>query len=107
LGINTNPANNLAVGGATSGTLNVNSALIGLPLPGLQTEINSFTTASGAANPNALYVVWAGANDYLGGSTDSTTVVNNLSNAVTTLTANGAKNIMVVNLPDLGKTTQL
>src|SRR4028119_816927 len=107
LGINTNPANNLAVGGATSGTLNVNSALIGLPLPGLQTEINSFTTASGAANPNALYVVWAGANDYLGGSTDTTTVVNNLSNAVTTLTANGAKNIMVVNLPDLGKTTQL
>lgn len=107
LGINTNPANNLAVGGATSGTLNVNSALIGLPLPGLQTEINSFTTASGAANPNALYVVWAGANDYLGGSTDTTAVVNNLSNAVTTLTANGAKNIMVVNLPDLGKTTQL
>jgi len=107
LGINTNPANNFAVGGATSGTLNVNSALIGLPLPGLQTEINSFTTASGAANPNALYVVWAGANDYLGGSTDTTTVVNNLSNAVTTLTANGAKNIMVVNLPDLGKTTQL
>ncbi|MEW5858211.1 MAG: autotransporter domain-containing protein, partial [Cyanobacteriota bacterium] len=105
LEINANRVNNFAVGGSTSGTLNVNSLLLGSPLPALQTQINTFTTAPGSADPNALYVVWAGANDYLGGgSTDTTAVVNNLNSAVTTLTAEGAKNIIVVNLPDLGST---
>ncbi|NET48349.1 MAG: PEP-CTERM sorting domain-containing protein [Merismopedia sp. SIO2A8] len=62
------------------------------------------------ADPNALYIVWAGANDYL--PTDSTTftpfettdqTINNLSNALDSLVEIGAKNIMFVNLPDLGE----
>lgn len=80
------------------------------PLPGLQNEIASFAAANPSADPNGLYVVWAGANDYL--PTDSTTftpyskpdtTIANLTSAVTSLVGVGAKNIMVVNLPNLGQ----
>ena len=79
----------------------------------MQQEINSFTAPLKAANqsadPNALYIIWAGADDYL--PTPSSfkpfgqpnIPVKNLSDAVTSLAAVGAKNIMVVNLPDLGE----
>ncbi|BDI18851.1 hypothetical protein ANSO36C_46530 [Nostoc cf. commune SO-36] len=55
--------------------------------------------------PSTLY--WAGTNDYLRLLFDAipnpTQTVNNLSMAVTSLAAVGAKNFVVVNLPDLGK----
>jgi phospholipase/lecithinase/hemolysin len=47
--------------------------------------------------------VWAGANDYLsGGATAPTQAIANLTHAVQSLAAVDAKQIMVVNLPDLG-----
>ncbi|MEH2353622.1 SGNH/GDSL hydrolase family protein [Nostoc sp.] len=102
LGLTLNLKNNFAFGGATTGTEN-----IGLPsLPGLQQQINSFVSAQ-TADPNALYIIWAGTNDYLsyffGGDPNPTNTVGNLSAALTSLVANGARDIMVVNLPDLGK----
>ncbi|MBD1837530.1 SGNH/GDSL hydrolase family protein [Coleofasciculus sp. FACHB-64] len=87
---------NFAYGGATTG----NSRQI---TPGLLAQIETFKATHSAANPRALYVVWAGANDYLRGATDSTVPINNLAIAVKSLSAAGAKNIVVVNLPDLGK----
>lgn len=88
--------NNFAFGGATTG----NSRK---PVPGLLAQIKSFTATHSSADPNALYILWAGTNDYLNGATDSTVPVNNLAIAVKSLSAVGAKNILVVNLPDLGK----
>jgi phospholipase/lecithinase/hemolysin len=104
LGLTPNPNTNFSFIGATTG--NDNAILPGAP--GLQTQINGFTNALKATNqsadPNALYIVASGANDYLfGGVTDPTVPVNNLSFAVTSLTEIGAKNIMVTNLLDLGK----
>ncbi|MBD1935237.1 MULTISPECIES: SGNH/GDSL hydrolase family protein [Cyanophyceae] len=87
---------NFAFGGAKTG----NSRQ--LP-PGLLTQIETFKATHASADPKALYIIWAGANDYLGGATDSTAPVNNLSVAVKSLADAGAKNIVVVNLPDLGK----
>ncbi|MEW5857584.1 MAG: SGNH/GDSL hydrolase family protein [Cyanobacteriota bacterium] len=87
---------NFAYGGATTG----NSRQI---TPGLLAQIESFKATHSSANPKALYVVWAGANDYLRGATDSTVPINNLAIAVKSLSTAGAKNIVVVNLPDLGK----
>ncbi len=103
LGLELNLNTNFAYGGATTGSKN-----IGIPgLPGLQQQINSFTSANTSANPNALYVIWAGTNDYLdyffGDIPNPTQAVKNLSEAVTSLAAVGAKNFLVVNLPDLGK----
>lgn len=99
LGLNPSPNTNYAFGGATTGNNNTT-----LPrLPGLQQEINGFTQANPTADPNGLYIVWAGANDYLGGGvTDPTGPLTNLSNAVTTLAGVGARNIVVANLPNLG-----
>jgi outer membrane lipase/esterase len=112
LGISASAFNDFAFGGATTGTFNALSPLVGVPLPGgLALQINGFTSAPGTANPNGLYVVWAGANDYLVlppqlRTTDTTAVVNNLAGALTALSAKGANNFLVVNLPDLGQTPQ-
>ncbi|MEH1864208.1 MAG: SGNH/GDSL hydrolase family protein [Nostoc sp.] len=103
LGLKLNLNNNFAYGGATTGYKNIGLS----SLPGLQQQINSFTSANTSANPNALYVIWAGTNDYLdyffGNVPNPNETVKNLSMAVTSLAAVGAKNFLVVNLPDLGK----
>lgn len=96
LKLTSNPNTNYAFGGATTGDFK------GIP-PGLLAQIKEFTATNSSADPNALYIVWAGANDYLGHVTDSTTPIKNLTTAVKLLSAVGAKNIVVVNLPDLGK----
>ncbi len=103
LKLNLNPNTNFAFGGATTGIDNIGLSI----LPGLQQQISSFTTANRSANPNALYVIWAGTNDYLDYFFDNiphpTNSVANLSAAITSLATVGAEDIMVVNLPDLGK----
>ncbi|MDX2230429.1 MAG: SGNH/GDSL hydrolase family protein [Leptolyngbyaceae cyanobacterium bins.349] len=69
------------------------------PLPGLTQQVNSIRTAEA----DALYVIWAGGNDYLNAQRrDPVPVVTNLSNAVSALANVGARNIAVGNLPDLG-----
>ncbi len=97
---------NYAFGGASSG-LN-NAAFPTAPFPGMLAQVKLFTSGLTAnqksADPKAVYIVWAGANDYLFGNvTNPQQPVNNISNSITALAAVGAKNIMVVNLPDLGK----
>jgi phospholipase/lecithinase/hemolysin len=105
-----------AWGGATSGVGNYGDGgtpttpgtLLGpfSPLPGLLTELDGFTTGlgGGMADANALYMVWAGANDFVAGSTDYTLAVNNVKYTVQTLAAAGAQHILVPNLPDLALT---
>ncbi|MEH2092733.1 SGNH/GDSL hydrolase family protein [Nostoc sp.] len=103
LGLTLNLKNNFAFGGATTGTENIGLAT----LPGLQQQINNFVAGNETADPNALYIIWAGTNDYLSyffdGEPNPSNTVANLSTALTSLVADGAKDIMVVNLPDLGK----
>jgi thermolabile hemolysin len=95
LAVSTGQTTNFAYGGATTG-----SSANGVP--GLLTQIDSFTKVHTKANPNALYTLWAGANDYLNGSTVPTSV-KNLTGAIESLTTAGAKKILIANLPDLGK----
>ena len=113
LGLSLDTRNNFAYGGATTGQENgLNPLLnqIGLPvtLPGLQQQIATFQSQNPVPNQDALYILWAGANDYLNpnltdpqGTVQSAIV--NLSTAVTTLASGGAKNFLIANLPDLGK----
>ncbi len=109
-----------AVGGSTTGRSNIASLLAAGQdlgkLPGVLDQIDLFAgqlAASGApkANPNALYVVWGGANDFLSLPSDPLaaiqsvlTSIDNVTQAVTTLAGLGAKTILVPNLPDLGVT---
>lgn len=89
---------NFAYGGATISNGNTNG------IPSLLTQVQSFTKAHQQVNPDALYVLWAGANDYLHGVTTNPTQLNeNLSGAIQSLSKVGAKKILVANLPDLGK----
>ncbi len=104
---------NFAFGGATTGAENtVSLTFPEVPdLPALQDQISLFTeNLTTTADADALYILWAGSNDYLPTAgtfeplTASDESINNLSNAITSLTEVGAKNIMVVNLPNLGDT---
>lgn len=96
-------SNNFAFGGATSGSTNIASTAT-VTLPGLATELDVFLQATPRVNPNQLFVVWAGANDYLlAGQTNPAVTVGNLSTAIQRLTNAGATQLVVPNLPDLGR----
>lgn len=100
---------NFAFGGATTGTANTISS----QFLGLQQQVQGFSALSTAGvplDPKGLHILWAGANDYL--PTESNfdpyvrpeVPVSNVESAVTNLANLGARNFLVVNLPDLGQT---
>lgn len=97
LGLTPKQSINFAFGGATSGSTNMNG------IPGLLAQVEKFTSSHPDVNPNGLYVLWAGANDYIYGSANATLAVDNLGRAIQSLSLVGAKKIIVANLPDLGK----
>jgi phospholipase/lecithinase/hemolysin len=101
LGLPVNPDNNFAVGGAQTGNQDVVIIPNSPPAPGLQKQVDNFVATHPVADPNALYVVFAGGVDYLtGGATEAGPTVNNLATAVTKLAAIGGKNFMMPNLPN-------
>lgn len=87
---------NVACGGATTGSGSING------VPGLLAQVQTFNTQQRQFNPNTLYVLWGGANDYLYGAATPDIPVTNLSQAIAVLVEAGAKNVLVANLPDLG-----
>jgi thermolabile hemolysin len=101
LGITYNTNNNLAVSGSQTSALL--SEIAGMPA---------------VTNPHsALYAVWSGGNDFLQnagiGENDAewsmiiSNAVLNITNAVATLYTNGAREVLVGNLPNLGKIPEL
>ena len=99
---------NFAVGGARTG-VNTSGALG--PIPSLTTQLTSYLTSrGGAADPNALYTVWGGANDLFavaGGAPAAATIGAAVTSQVTVIGAlqqAGARYILVPTIPDLGKT---
>jgi thermolabile hemolysin len=96
LKIDANANTNFAYGGATTGSSQQ------VPF-GLLAQIDCYQASDSKASTNALYIIWAGANDYLGGGNNTNFPVENSVAAVKYLVQAGAKNILVVNLPDLGE----
>ncbi|MBD0336943.1 MAG: SGNH/GDSL hydrolase family protein [Cyanobacteria bacterium Co-bin13] len=88
---------NAAGGGATTG-LDADRAV-----PGLLAQVQSFLQANPSADADALYVLWAGANDYLQGTSTAALPVGNLRTAIASLIQAGAQRFLVGNLPDLGR----
>ena len=103
----TNPSiQNYAFLGANTGVSNTFGQIT---VPGLLTQIQQFKTVNtNSIGKDGLYVIWAGANDFLNLATDPTqavtNAVTNISSAITTLAGLGAKEIVVGNLADLGAT---
>ncbi|MGK7957149.1 MAG: SGNH/GDSL hydrolase family protein [Crocosphaera sp.] len=97
-------------GGATSGFENTFDATLGgIPLPGLQQQIAGFVMNNPIADPHALYTIWIGGNDYLPTNSTGFTpydnpdqTLSNIETAINSLVGVGARNIMVLNLPNLG-----
>lgn len=111
LGLGFSLKTNFAIGGATTGFDNINDNDI-FKFDGLLDQINDFSkgVSRTGADDDALYLLWAGANDLFNtdDKTESDTIVStaiaNLTTAITTLADLGAENIVVANTPDLGKT---
>jgi phospholipase/lecithinase/hemolysin len=75
----------------------------------LRKEVDSYLLSHhDKASPDSLFVVWIGANNYLGMPSDveqTLTDVNvGIANSLDRLVKKGAKHILVLNLPDLGQT---
>jgi phospholipase/lecithinase/hemolysin len=88
--------------------------------PNLGSQVTSYlgTVPAGGADPNALYVIWMGSNDFLktflerdhtvqACRNNTSAWVDKISNAVNTLHANGAVNFLVPNLVPLGNVPQM
>lgn len=103
---------NYAIGGALSDDNNISP--LDPNLPGLTQQLDDFTNRLAingqSANPNALYTLWIGTNDYIQSALPSfpdvtptpTQVVDNTITALEDLIDLGARNILVGNMPDLG-----
>ncbi len=104
--------NNFAFGGART---------VGGSIPSLLAQVGGFTAAAGSLDPSALYVVVAGGNDMrdarsafpmmdaagaAGRLAAATTATSNLNTALGLLAADGARYVLVANLPDLGTTPE-
>ena len=81
-----------------------------LIIPGLSSQVASYMKAAKNDQHIAdhLFIIWSGGNDYLKGRSNmdyaTTNTVNAIFHEVDTLIAFGAKQILLMNLPDLGKT---
>jgi phospholipase/lecithinase/hemolysin len=131
LGLNLDDLDDRAYGGAFTGVIelpvgglpvefsNYNSYhywdILSPDLPGVQEEVDSLLADHhNRLNPQALYVVWAGANDFFA-ALDSQTELDailamlaqaaqNTADTVRRLSEAGAKHFAVANLPDIGLT---
>jgi phospholipase/lecithinase/hemolysin len=81
----------------------------------LPSQYAQFLAQVPSPQPNALYTVWIGSNDVLDiannttltpqqQQTDVSDAVNNEMSVIGGLTAHGAQNLLVLNVPDLGQT---
>jgi len=99
--------NNYAIGGARAG---VDVTAFGIPVASANSQVDSYL-ANNKVDPNGLYVVWAGANDLLAAAENPTNAqatilgaVASQTETINTLKDNGAKYILVPNIPDVGLT---
>ena len=85
---------NYAVGGAQA---------IGGGIKSVNLQVDEFLTSE-SVDSGALYILFAGANDLLEGQTNVSVPVNSLLANAAELIAEGARNVLVANLPLLGLT---
>jgi phospholipase/lecithinase/hemolysin len=102
-----------AYGGAQTGSTPVHG-VNPTDLPG---QVAQFVATQPSPSPDALYAVWIGSNDVLDITNDAsltpeqkqaavTTAVGNEVNGISALAAHGARDFLVLNVPDLGKTPE-
>jgi phospholipase/lecithinase/hemolysin len=107
---NNDDATDFAVGGSTSGDLNVINAALPKPvLPSFPGQISTYIKSLILGSKNAaddLCVIWIGANDF-GAGIEPLETVANIKDQIAKLSAVGAKNFWVITIPDLALTPQV
>lgn len=105
---NNDNATDFAVGGSTSGDLNViNAALPNPVLPSFPRQISTYIKSLGSKNAaDDLCVIWIGANDF-GTGIEPLETVANIKGQIAKLSAVGAKNFCVITIPDLALTPKV
>jgi phospholipase/lecithinase/hemolysin len=102
-----------AYGTGETGVTSFNTSAPATDLLGSSGQLAQFQSTHATADPNALYTIWIGSNDLsdiLASAAPSQygadigTVAANIDTAIGTLTAMGARNFLVVTVPDLGLT---
>jgi len=97
---NNDNATDFAVGGSTSGDLNVINAV----LPSFPDQITAYVNSVGS-KADDLCVIWIGANDFPG--IEPLETVANIKGQIAKLSAAGAKNFFVITIPDLALTPKV
>lgn len=79
----------------------------GMKPPGLKSQVSKYL-ANNTVDPNAIYVVWSGGDNYLyhphAGKKEITSTIDDINQVITELAQHGATNFLVPNLPDIGAT---
>ena len=101
---------NFAVGGSTSGDVNVLPAPV--PIPSFPAQIGAYVASLGGKSAaNDLCVIWIGANDFgagiAAGSLNPRATVENIRDGIAQLSSAGAKTFIVINIPDIALTPQV
>ena len=95
---------NFAYGLATTGA--TGRGELGDFIPGMEQQVEFFVAdnlqANQSADGEALYVLWGGSNDYFAPDANPEQVVDNIETEIESLYGVGARDFLVVNLPDLG-----
>jgi phospholipase/lecithinase/hemolysin len=94
---------NYAFGYAQTGTGTSPTAVPGLSVPNLFTQVSSYLAAH-TPTSGQLIAVWAGANDFFTGQTNPAYTALNVVTNLERLAQAGAKDFLVFNLPYLDKT---
>ena len=110
--------NDFAYGGAETGGTPQNSGDLRAPLLSLPFQLTQFEIGVGRPAANALYTLSIGGNDIFSILSDTslsaaqqardvTAAVSNESDAIVRLAKDGARNLVVFNVPDLGKVPEV
>ena len=102
-------------GGTNYAWAYANTGLDPIDIPNLQTpgtgaQVASFLTSNPVASPDSLYVMWSGANDLFEAPTPESlqatvdAAIANIKAEISALVSAGARNVLWLNLPDLGLT---
>ena len=104
-----------AYGGAQTGQTPFHTAN-STDLTGASGQVSQFEAAHANADPNALYTIWIGSNDMRAAAQSNASpaqialdigvAVAHVDSAVAALAGEGAKNFLILTVPDLGKTPE-
>eukprot|EP00123_Amoebidium_parasiticum_P001521 comp12633_c0_seq1/m.7682 comp12633_c0_seq1/g.7682 ORF comp12633_c0_seq1/g.7682 comp12633_c0_seq1/m.7682 type:complete len:348 (-) comp12633_c0_seq1:572-1615(-) len=103
------PFTSYAFGGATTNNAFVPSGITDakIPVPSLYDQVHSSMIGTDpASNPDRLYAIWIGGNDYVNTQfkVNTTQLVGQVKSIVNSIVGYGGKNIMVFGLPPVGQT---